>query len=112
MLEEQKTVLTIILGFLSIISVTFAASFYIIKEHRKHLEAEKTISTPPAVPPQPAKTALPPAPSPESQRSARAEHFDLVERSLKAKFDDLDTFFTTKSLMESARDIAQYRNYC
>src|SRR5208282_252170 len=106
--EEQVTVILIILGILALVSVFYGSSLQMIKEQQKQFEAKST--SPPvaaAAPSPPIQIALPLLPSREEQELARENQIDLVRRSIKSKFDDVDTYFTTKSLMESAQSLAQ-----
>ena len=106
--EEQVTVILIILGILALVSVFYGSSLQMIKEQQKQSEAKST--SPPvaaAAPSPPIQIALPLLPSREEQELARENQIDLVRRSIKSKFDDVDTYFTTKSLMESAQSLAQ-----
>lgn len=105
--EEQVTVILIILGVLALVSVFYGSSLHMIKEPQK-LSDNKMTSPPVAVTALPLnQITLPPLPSPEEQKLARERQIDLVQCSIKSKFDDVDTYFTTKSLMESARSLAQ-----
>ena len=45
--------------------------------------------------------------SPETQAKIRAHHIDLVQRSIVTKLRDVDTFFQTRDLSNSARILAQ-----
>ena len=102
--EEQVTVVLIILGVLALVSVFYGSSLHMIKEQQKQSD---TKTTSPLVAAAPKQIVLPPLPSPEEQKLARENQIDLVQRSIQSKFDDVDTYFTTKSLMESARSLGQ-----
>jgi hypothetical protein len=102
--EEQVTVVLIILGVLALVSIFYGSSLHIINEQQKQSD---TKTTSPLVAAAPKQIVLPPLPSPEEQRLARENQINLVQRTIQSKFDDVDTYFTTKSLMESARSLGQ-----
>ena len=104
--EEQVTVILIILGVFALVSVFYGSTLHIINEQEKQSDT-KTTTSPVAGAPLAAQITLPPLPSPEEQKLARENQIHLVQRSIQSKFDDMDTYFTTKSLMESARSLAQ-----
>lgn len=105
--EEQVAVLLIILGVLALGSVFYGSTLHMIKDQQKQSDTKTTSPSVAVVPPSPKQNILPPLPSPEEQELARGNQIDLLQRSIESKFDDVDTYFTTKSLMESARSLVQ-----
>jgi hypothetical protein len=108
--NEQALTSTIIIAVLVLGSVLYGYGLYCLNQQNGFSASNtesKTGSPNPAQ--QSMESVLSAALSPEARKTARAEHIKLVQRSLTDKFRDVDTYFTNKSLLESAQQGAIQR---
>jgi len=100
-------VATILLSVVFLALVFYGFSLHITGKQEKspgELPSTKPASSTPA---QQSPKGLPPILTPEEQKAARDEHIILVERSLQAKFREVDLHVAKKALQDEAQRLAQ-----
>jgi len=107
--SEQQTILIIILVTAILGSIFYGFSVHMAAQHRRQVVALLNSLTPAPQPTSTPPKSQPPALSEEEQIEARRKHIDLVQASLQTKLQDVETYFATRDLFESAQTRAQLR---